>query len=215
MSSIADCPSLVSLYLSLRDLEGRVNFIVTGQPAEPGAIEDLLAVAAGARREIAGGQIPIQGPITDAWLIDTLTSVDQAVDVARFADAQTWPAIRSEIRRRWRTLENCASVAPRPAQAEVHQGYLGLFVDEANHTVSRDGQTVEFGSEEKPWQVFLYLFESGQRHRDLLEVDDLWDSPHTSNAVQKAISTARKILNPLGVTIKSESGPRYFLALAQ
>lgn len=104
---------------------------------------------------------------------------------------------------------------PAQAQSEPHNlpAYLGMAVNEDDHTVTRNGVTVRFAANEKAWRVFMFLFDGRGRPRSLTDIyKELWnDSPVTPKAIQQQISVARNLLKPIGVAINSEA-TRYFLS---
>lgn len=120
----------------------------------------------------------------------------------------------------WEWWQGCLAAAqadgPQPAatpSTDNPAAYLGMIVNDNDHTVTRNGVTVEFGRSEKAWCVFLLLFNGKGRKRRLSDIEqDGWPhSPITLNGVQQQISKARKRLEPIGVTIERDAD-RYFLS---
>ena len=98
------------------------------------------------------------------------------------------------------------------------QGPLGLALDTNIRTVERDGQPASFGSNGRPWEVFIKL---ASRHPARYPVKDLghdvWnpegkDIDPDDNLVQLAITTVRQVLAPLGVGVDHKRNLGYVLS---
>jgi hypothetical protein len=100
----------------------------------------------------------------------------------------------------------------------TRKGPLGLTLNTNNHTVERNSQSVSFGSNGRPWEVFVKL--AGQHPGRYLPKDlghDVWNPDGREvdpedNVVQQAITTIRGILQPLGIGVSHTRKLGYILA---
>jgi DNA-binding response OmpR family regulator len=95
-------------------------------------------------------------------------------------------------------------------------GYLGLVVDEARRIVQRGSGQVDFGGNVIFWELFYRLFrqETGYLDRDVM-YREVWPDPAGASvengSIYSTVSRTRKMLEPIGVTIKHRKGLGYRL----
>jgi hypothetical protein len=97
------------------------------------------------------------------------------------------------------------------------KGPLGMELDTNSHTVQRKGKSIKFGSNGRPWEVFVRL---AVRHPGMYMVKDLghdvWNSDGKDidpddNLVQQTITTIRNLLRPLQIAVQHTRKLGYLL----
>ena len=93
--------------------------------------------------------------------------------------------------------------------------FLSIAVDQSQRIVARDGNRVEFGSYTIPWRLFLEIWHRAANYtsaQDLVRAG--WndeDSLAIDINVWHHVSVLRRLISPLGLTVKSKRGVGYRL----
>ncbi len=92
--------------------------------------------------------------------------------------------------------------------------YLDLKFDEGRRTVRR-GTNIAPCDEEQLWSLFVHFMKRRDTWQAADELERLWDSRPTRNALEKAISTLRNRLRHLGITVRNKRLTGYRLELLE
>ncbi len=92
----------------------------------------------------------------------------------------------------------------RPEPDKIGTSYLELCVDRTERVVSRSGSTARFDRKEKPWKVFLALYEhgpTGLKRKELFKA--VWpDTVVAENNLDQRIRDVNQILETLNVNVE-------------
>ncbi|MFO0954421.1 MAG: hypothetical protein U0835_25330 [Isosphaeraceae bacterium] len=106
-----------------------------------------------------------------------------------------------------------------PPGGESGTPYLGLVLDCGNRRVTRPGrpvEVVEFRGRKLLWELFRQLHEAGDDYLAMELVYAVWTGHGVAErpekrTVEDSISDLRKLLQPLGVTVRNSRGVGYML----
>lgn len=99
------------------------------------------------------------------------------------------------------------------ANADTSQVYLGLDVDDATREVTRNGENVNFGRNDKAWQLFISVHRSGEvgKSRDDL-LADVWATKVVNpNNLDQQKSRLNGILEPLRIEVETNNRGKWRL----
>ena len=92
---------------------------------------------------------------------------------------------------------------------------LPISIDEAEWTVTRNGETAEFRGKEIPWKLFLRLLRASARvvpYKGLLKAGWTDQDIVIKDNIGPHITTIRKLLEPVGLKVKNHTNHGYSLA---
>jgi len=100
-----------------------------------------------------------------------------------------------------------AATSVASAEPRQHEHWPGVIVDRVHRTVKRHSQTAQFGKKEKPFALFLLLFDNPAGISRAKLRSELWPSGEiTDNAFDQLKGAAENLILPLGIEFASESG---------